>query len=253
MSEPITETTTDRKPFYRRWWFIALAVLVGLGVVASLGEEPEGEAPTTTLAAADAPDTTVVSPATAPETTTVPPETTTAVEATTTTATTSTTVPESEAAFGDGTWLVGDDIAPGVYQTQSEVSFCYWERLSGLGGSFDEIIANANVSGQGIVEIKSGDEAFSARGCGDWVELVIPDQPLTTFADGWWAVGSQIVPGRYRASGGNSCYWERLAGFSGEFGDIITNGVGDGQVIVEINPGDAGFHTSGCGTFELVG
>ncbi|MFP3915348.1 MAG: hypothetical protein ACLFWM_10770, partial [Actinomycetota bacterium] len=100
---------------------------------------------------------------------------------------------------------MGDEIAPGVYQTRGEASFCYWERLSGLGGTFEEIIANANVTGQGIVRIEDGDEAFSATGCGEWIELASLAEPLTSFGDGWWAVGEHIAAGRYRAGGGDLC------------------------------------------------
>jgi hypothetical protein len=267
----MTEETTpthQKKPFYKRWWFIALAVIVAIGFIGSLGDDEDS--PTTTLAA---PDTTSTTTPEANTTTTADSTSTTSSSSTTssttsstsTTSTTSTTTsttapPETtttaagpETSFGNGTWLVSDEIAPGVYQTTESVSSCYWERLSGLGGTFDEIIANANVSGQGIVEIQEGDEAFSVSGCGDWIELTANSEPLTSFDDGWWAVGEHIAPGRYRSSGGDTCYWERLSGFSGEFDDIISNDIVEGQAIVEISDGDAGFHTSGCGIFELMG
>lgn len=279
MTEPTADAKPDRKPIYKRWWFVAVAVLVALGAVASLGDDDEDSSSTTTLVAADttisvedtsatAGDTTTTEASattlassttttstTTTSTTTTSTTTTTAPQPTTTTTTTptTTTVPELEAAFSNGTWLVGTEIAPGVYQTRRDVSFCYWERLSGLGGTFDEIITNANVIGQGIVEIDDGDEAFSASGCGEWIELTVLDAPMTSFGDGWWAVGGHIVPGRYRSAGGDLCYWERLSGFSGEFDDIISNDLVEGQALVEIGSDDIGFHAQDCGTFELAG
>lgn len=79
-----------------------------------------------------------------------------------------------------------------------------------------------------------------------------PAGPATSFGDGIYAVDVDIAPGTYRAEGGGSrsCYWARLSGFSGD--DIITNDIGDGPRIVEIQPSDAGFESSGCGQWTLA-
>lgn len=70
------------------------------------------------------------------------------------------------------------------------------------------------------------------------------------FGDGTWVVGSDIKAGTYRSSQtGNSCYWQRLSGFSGELDDIIANGVTDAIWVVEIASTDAGFSTERCGTW----
>ena len=63
------------------------------------------------------------------------------------------------------------------------------------------------------------------------------------FFNGTWLVGSDIEPGRYRLYADNSCYWARLAGFSGDLDDILANenNWNDGQFLVEIQPGDTGF------------
>jgi hypothetical protein len=72
------------------------------------------------------------------------------------------------------------------------------------------------------------------------------------FSDGSYVVGTDIQPGTYRASGGGSCYWERLSGFSGNFGDLIANGIGVNQPIVTIQPTDKGFTSERCGTWTPV-
>ena len=73
--------------------------------------------------------------------------------------------------------------------------------------------------------------------------------PSTTIGDGIWAVGSQVAPGTYSNAGGSFCYWARLSGFSGELGDTIANGISDSPQTITINSGDAGFESSGCGTW----
>lgn len=70
--------------------------------------------------------------------------------------------------FGDGTWVVGKDIEPGVYRSSGQGSWCYWERLSGLSGEFGDIIANGAPDGPAVVEIESSDAAFSSQGCKSW-------------------------------------------------------------------------------------
>lgn len=74
-----------------------------------------------------------------------------------------------------------------------------------------------------------------------------------TFGDGTWRVGEQIQPGTYQAPGGGMCYWERLRGFSGNFGDIITNDFGSKNVTVTILTTDVGFTAEDCGTFHKIG
>lgn len=73
--------------------------------------------------------------------------------------------------FGDGIHIVGDDIAPGTYR--SEVTdFCYWARLSGFSGDFDDLITNGTTdAGQVIVEISDTDVGFESSGCGTWEAL----------------------------------------------------------------------------------
>ena len=70
--------------------------------------------------------------------------------------------------FGDGTYLVGVDIEPGIYRAPGG-SFCSWERLSGLGGEFDDIIAiDVSENSRQIVGVKATDKAFKVSGCGRW-------------------------------------------------------------------------------------
>jgi hypothetical protein len=155
---------------------------------------------------------------------------------------------------GDGTWLVGDDVKPGVY-VAVDPGECYWERVSGLSGDFEDLIANDNVTGQAVVQVKKSDEALSTNRCGGWVKInKIPRDPQNGIkGDGTWIVGKQIKPGTYRTTDAADCYWERTSGFSGEFDDLIANDNVNGQAVVEIKKGDVGFTTNRCGAWKKVG
>ncbi|MFF2043301.1 hypothetical protein ACFVVX_23055 [Kitasatospora sp. NPDC058170] len=73
---------------------------------------------------------------------------------------------------GSGTYLVGEDIKPGTYKTAGPGSrgMCYWERGKDAAGGFESIIANENLTGQGVVTIKSTDKVFKTQGCQEWVK-----------------------------------------------------------------------------------
>lgn len=77
--------------------------------------------------------------------------------------------------ISDGTHIVGVDILPGTYRTPG-ADGCYWERMSGFGGTADEIIANDNPAGPAVVTILPADVGFTTQGCGTWtaVSLLVP-------------------------------------------------------------------------------
>jgi hypothetical protein len=73
--------------------------------------------------------------------------------------------------FGEGTWIVNQQIVPGRYRSTGpgpDDFGCYWERLNGVTGEFETILANANTDGPTIVDISPSDFAFSSTRCGDW-------------------------------------------------------------------------------------
>ena len=148
----------------------------------------------------------------------------------------------------DGTWLVGEEVAPGRWAAPGGDS-CYWERLGGFGVS--DIIANGFGSIRPVVEISPEDQGFSTSDCGRWrlvAEVLIPQ--ISSIPDGTWLVGEEVAPGRWAAPGGDSCYWERLGGFG--VSDIIANGFGSIRPVVEIVPTDIGFLTSDCGEWISI-
>ena len=165
--------------------------------------------------------------------------------------------------FGEGTFLVGPEVAPGRYRAESPTALCRWQRWKRFGGwpysqylygDFDELVGGlAGVlwhdvpPGQAIVDIAPSDAGFHSEGCGVWTnDLSPPPAPARSFGDGTLRVGVDIAPGRYRSLSPHECEWARLSAFGGSFGDVIAVGA---VAIVDIAPSDAGFHGAGCGSW----
>jgi hypothetical protein len=161
--------------------------------------------------------------------------------------------PEPAPAFAtieDGTWFVGDEVAPGTYRLREPPFFCYWARLGGFSGSLGDIKANGTESSYAVVTIGSKDTGFESSGCGTWTkDLSRVTASRTQFGAGTFIVGTDIKPGTYRSSGGGTCYWARLRNFGGALGGIIANGLASSRAVVTIRSTDRGFTSSGCGSW----
>lgn len=80
-------------------------------------------------------------------------------------------------AFGDGVFVVGLDIEPGIYRAQGDHrGKVYWARLRNLRGESASIIANAFNDGMATVEILSTDVAFESRQSGGWRRIHLPQE-----------------------------------------------------------------------------
>ena len=246
------------KSIWTRWWMIVIYVIVGLGFLGAIlpGDGSTEAIGTTTTTDADTSTTvesasTTASPGTTAGPTTTSAPTPTLAPTTTLPPATTTTLPARVPVFGSGIQEVGVDMPGGVYETgilgdDDFFDSCYWERLSGFSGEFDEILANSNPTVHAMVEIENSDVGFDSD-CGDWYNVEPIDPLLTAIPAGKWAVGVHFEAGRYEAPGGDSCYWERLSGFNGGFDNIIANDLPTGSAIVEISGSDAAFNSNGCG------
>lgn len=151
--------------------------------------------------------------------------------------------------FGTGMFMINYEVAPGTYMADG--TNCYWSRLRDFSGESTGLITNELSSGKQIVTIAPTDIGFNSSRCGRWVPFASSGPPTQSFADGTFAVNTDIVPGTYSASG-QGCYWARLSGFSGESPNLITNHFGSGPTTVAISPSDVGFKTHGCGTWVRI-
>jgi len=153
-----------------------------------------------------------------------------------------------------GTHLVGEDIDPGIYKGMAGeglLASCYWERLSGLSGTLDDIIANDNANGLYYIEVKDTDVALGTE-CGltqlEHAQLPANSNPAQ-IGPGTYLIGRDIQPGRYRGQAGtdflDSCYWGRLSDVSGELNGLLANDNATGQYFVEVAGTDFAL-TTGC-------
>lgn len=98
--------------------------------------------------------------------------------------------------------------------------------------------------------IKKTDEGFETTGCGTWTsDLSRISASTSRITDGTWIVGTDLKPGTYKASPGDSCYWARLKSFDGGLDAIIANDLPSGRAVVTIKKTDEGFESNGCGTW----
>lgn len=82
-----------------------------------------------------------------------------------------------------------------------------------------------------------------------------PAGPATSFEDGTYEVGKDILPGTYAATvpaDSFGCYWERQKDLTGSFESIISNDNGKpgAHMKVTIATTDKGFKSQGCGTWS---
>jgi hypothetical protein len=80
-----------------------------------------------------------------------------------------------------------------------------------------------------------------------------PAGPKTSIdKDGIYAVGTDIVPGIYSSWGpvdNGTCYWKRTGNPDG---NLIDNAMSKKPQVVQIDPGDKAFKTSGCQPWQLT-
>jgi hypothetical protein len=82
--------------------------------------------------------------------------------------------PPAQEGVAEGMWAVGTDMPAGTYRTMgavdSVVPNCYWERLSGTSGEFQDIITNGNTTAPHTVTLNAG-EWFNSTGCQPWQKV----------------------------------------------------------------------------------
>ncbi len=97
--------------------------------------------------------------------------------------------PGPQTSFGDGTFAVGTEIVPGVYESAGPVGegACYWKRVNG-----DGIVANAMTKKPQTVQIEAGDTAFTSSECQEWRKTDAAPPPKPNPADVIGQLGSLI-------------------------------------------------------------
>jgi hypothetical protein len=79
-----------------------------------------------------------------------------------------------------------------------------------------------------------------------------PAAKTTIDKDGIYAVGTDIAPGIYSSAGpvgDGTCYWKRTGNPDG---NLIDNAISKKPQVVQIDPTDKSFKTSGCQPWQLT-
>ena len=164
----------------------------------------------------------------------------------------------ADARFGDGEFVVGVHVAPGVYVAPGAQSGrCLWKRLGGFTGSDDEVLAVHNVAGRVIAQIEGGDAGFQSYGCGQWRRFSFSgdSELIVEFGTGRWAVGVEVAFGTYSAEipSGSQCFWSRYSGFAGELADLVSSDSTRNHAVMTISNADVAVYSDGCGAWIHTG
>jgi hypothetical protein len=156
--------------------------------------------------------------------------------------------PVTPQGFGNGTRAVGVDVAPGTYRTRTASAGCSWARLNAQG----QLITGRSTNDADIVTIVPTDGFFRSTNCANWsLDLTrITNTNLGPLFDGTFLVGTDIVPGVWRATNA-SCTWWRLSEFTGDASTIL--GTGAPNTTVTILGSDRGFRSINCTLWQKVG
>lgn len=252
-----------RKSSKRKWIIGGVVAFLGLGAIGSAfgGNDDEGDKvsnateATTEVTEADIADaattvavaTTEAAPVTTAATTTTAARTGTFSECPAgqefndpdgdgwggcTIPTTTTTDPS----ISEGVYIVGAEIKPGLYRVSG-----YWARLD----ANMEIIANDGVydNGVGLLNVRETDAYIEIKGGALPLENSRTLDPVVEgYTAGTYLVNWDIQPGRYRITPTDgTAYFSRLDAN----GEIIDNNIGDGQLIVIVEPTDWAIQITG--------
>ena len=159
--------------------------------------------------------------------------------------------------FGDGSFLVNIDIAPGNYVADPGDERCNWFRTAPFGDQTPDNTGGYASQGHQVITILATDTGFFSEQCGTWRSLSTFDAqhgPAHTIGQGTYIVGIDVNPGDYVADAidGRYCRWFLLRGFAGRASDIISSGTGVLRGIAQIPPDAVGFRSINCGDWHLI-
>ena len=225
-----------KKPFYGKWWFWLIVVLLVFFLIGSLpGEDvPEETTPPTSVQTEPITEATTEATLAATE----PP----------------TTIPEITV-YESGMYKVGSEIDPGEYfVTRNKGSLAYVQVDSDSTGSFDSIVATENIATFHYISVIDGQYLTVKRGTfvkAEDAEVPGPDSD-GNYGVGMYRVGIDIPAGEYKATPrpGDSIYYEVTSDSTGDFLSIVANGHSSDSAYITVEEGQY-FKLKG-GTFTLV-
>jgi hypothetical protein len=217
-----------RHPVITGLVIVAIAGIVAAGVAGGGDDETSTADETTTTAEADE--------------TTEPAETTEATEPATTEppTTTTTELPVIES----GVYAVPSEFAPGTYRVRG-----YWARLDANQEIIDnDLVSDNAIEGLSLLDVLPTDAFVEINGEAIPLASMPKVDPVQMrLIQGTYLVGVDIVPGLYRVTPSEGqAYWARLD----RNHEIIDNNLSEGQLIVNVQPGD--YALTYTGTLEVM-
>lgn len=166
--------------------------------------------------------------------------------------------------FGDGAFVVGAEVAPGRYRSDTATDECQWRHVPDFGGAYRMYPEHPGYTPPHhydtlpIVEIRADDAGFYSEGCGEWEPAERITASRTTFGDGEYFPGLDVEPGYYRTASpvDEDCVWGRptLRGWVRGTKTPPPYGYGGSRggkrPLAHIEDTRGGFVSSGCGTWE---
>lgn len=135
---------------------------------------------------------------------------------------------------GEGTYVVGTDIAPGTYRSPgpSGSSTCYWARLGDLSGT--SIIANNISEGPAVMAVAPTDAAVEVKGCARWT--AVPGAPPAAAAPGrpTAGLGAQERPTGPAAGASTDEYYRNLLRADGVFFPSDADALAEGHRVCDL-------------------
>jgi hypothetical protein len=166
---------------------------------------------------------------------------------------------------GDGGYLVGSDVPVGRYKARVPASSPHCEvwTVSDLSGSDESLIGYYDPDpGETIYwDVDATAAGFATLGCGSWTQVFPKDTPrlVSKFGDGWYRVGIDVAPGRYKVVAPPTyepyaCYISAITDFHGyDSGVIADYEAAPGEEFYwDVEPGDEGLYVDSCGTLAKV-
>lgn len=148
--------------------------------------------------------------------------------------------------FGNGTFKVNIQIAPGLYRSTIPAGKnCYWER-SGSGEP-----AYFLARGYGLMQVLPGDTRVWSKDCGTWTQVSAStylNLNDTMPGEGTFLVGKDVAPGNY-VQDQEGCYVGLLTAATGRLSDTVNSGEIPTDYYLIVGPDAYAMEFLGCGTW----
>jgi len=110
--------------------------------------------------------------------------------------------PDATESKSDGLYTVGVEIASGKWESTGSGPDCYWARLD----DHQETLGNHFGIAGGTVTVLDTDYEVHFKGCGTWeyvegVERELQPDATESKSDGFYTVGVEIAPGKWKSTG----------------------------------------------------